>query len=93
MNDKLLTPEELMQSAINHLQEPSFRAMFRDVKLPERGVVLPTYRPMTPEEAKARYEANIQREARNKALVDQAFAKLTEEEIEAIEAHFSEVFY
>lgn len=95
MTDKPITALELSDLAMAALTaKPSFFKSLRDRVAIEQGEEgWPGYRPMTPEEVKARDEENIRREVRNKALVDQAFCKLSQEEIDALEWYYSKEFY
>lgn len=95
MTDKPITAMDLSDMAMAALTvKPGIFKQLRDRVAIEKGSPgWPGYRPMTPEEIKARDDANIQPEVRNKALVDQAFCKLSQEEIEALEWHYSSVFY
>lgn len=94
MTNKLITPEVIFKEALSRLDGKTYFGRFRDTVATVPGEEgWPGYRWMTEEEIKARDEANIQREVRNKALVDQAFAKLSQEEIEALEWYYSSEFY
>lgn len=95
MTEKPITPDDIMGAALRVLStKPSFMEKFRNMVPNGTGVDFkPGYRPMTQEEIKARDIASLQREQRNEALVDQAFAKLNQEEIDALEWYYSSEFY
>lgn len=63
--------------------------LVKDLVLQKDG----TFRAVTDDEMKNRMKERMERRARRAEVLVAAFAKLNEEEIEAIEAHFSEVFY
>lgn len=95
MTDKPITAMDLSDLAMAALTvKPGIFKQLRDRVAIEKGNPgWPGYRQMTDAEVKARDEANIQREVRNKALVDQALCKLSQEEIDALEWYYSSVFY